>query len=278
VKRVVVGVDGSAGAESALRWAAAVAGAAGSGLVARSAWAPKQAELPPDESEREHGELQALLAARLDGVHDVVPDAVSEVIDGEAVDVLLEGMGSQDGSLLVVGLRGEGGFPLLRVGSVADALAHHTPVPLALVPEGAQPGVRRIVLGLDGSDGAGAAARWCAGFARELGAEVLAACAYGPLVGRFHAHDVERVRDQARDELRGEWVAPLRDAGVAVREELVSGTHAADALLTAAEATAADLIVIGTHGLVPVIRMRLGGVALRLLHETSVPLVLVPTE
>jgi nucleotide-binding universal stress UspA family protein len=166
----------------------------------------------------------------------------------------------------------------LRVGSVADTLAHHAASPIAIIPDGARPKVQRIVLGVDGSEGARAAAAWCAAFARDLDAEVIAVCAYHPLVGRFRERDAAEIRAQVAQDLHAHWTAPLREAGVSVREELVSEPHVAEALITLAEVTDADTIVVGTHGLLPLIGLRIGGVAMRLLHATTVPLVLVPPQ
>ena len=103
-------------------------------------------------------------------------------------------------------------------------------------------------------------------------------CADSPLIGRLHEHDAAHIRERIANDLHTSWTAPLHEAGVPVREELVSEPHVADALLTAAEATDADVIVVGTHGLAPLIRMRMGGVAMSLLHATTLPLILVPPQ
>jgi nucleotide-binding universal stress UspA family protein len=278
MKRTLVGVDRSGNAACALRWAAGITASLGTELVAVMAWTPNQAELPPEEWERDHREVRQLLDEYLSEVPDTAGSTRAEVVDGEPVQLLLERADSEDAALIVVGMRGEGGFPMLRVGSVADTLAHHTSRPLAVIPDGARPKVSRIVLGVDGSDGAQTAAAWCASFARDLHAEVVAVCADSPLIGRLHEHDAADIREQIANDLHTSWTAPLRKAGVPVREELVSEPHVADALLTAAEATDADVIVVGTHGLAPLIRMRIGGVAMSLLHATTLPLILVPPQ
>ncbi len=76
--------------------------------------------------------------------------------------------------------------------------------------------------------------------------------------------------------MNDEWIAPLRDAGVVVHPEVVHGRHVAETLIEAAQRVDAQLIIVGTHGFAPLIRMRLGGVAMRLLHTTPLPVVLVP--
>ncbi len=276
MKRILVGVDRSGNAACALRWVAGISDALGAEVVAVMGWTPQQAELPPDEWEREHRDARQLLDTYADEIRPANGPMRAEIIDTEPTQALLERAEAEDAAMIVVGMRGDGGFPMLRVGSVADTVAHHTSRPLAIIPDGAPPKVQRIVLGLDGSEGAHATAVWCASFARDVGAEVIAVCAYHPLIGFMREHDAAHVREQVANDLHARWTAPLREAGVSVREELVSEPHVAEALLTTAEATDADAIVVGTHSLVPVISMRIGGVAMRLLHGTSLPLILVP--
>jgi nucleotide-binding universal stress UspA family protein len=54
------------------------------------------------------------------------------------------------------------------------------------------------------------------------------------------------------------------------------GTNAADALLEAARQQRSDLVVVGARGLGGVTGLRIGGVALRTLHEADRSVVLVP--
>ncbi len=269
MKRILVGVDRSGNAACALRWAAGITASLGCERVAVLAWSPTQAELPPDEWERDHCEVRQLLDGYLAELPDSAGSTRAEIIDGEPATVLLDRAEAEGAELVVVGMRGDGGFPMLRVGSVADSTAHETSTPVAFIPDGARTKVERIVLGVDGSEGARAAAVWCASFARELDAEVVAVCAYRPMVNWLHEGDAEQIRDQVGDDLHRDWTAPLREPGVRVREELLSEPHIADALLASAEATDAD-------GLAPVIRVRIGGVEMKLLHAAPLPLVLVP--
>jgi nucleotide-binding universal stress UspA family protein len=138
--------------------------------------------------------------------------------------------------------------------------------------------IRRIVLGVDGSDGAMAATRWCAAFARTLGAEVIAVYALEPLPEIFL--DLPPLGPRPwKDDLRAAlhlWCAPLREAGVPHREELVED-DAAPALVHVAEKEEADLIVVGAHGHGSVADRLLGSVTYKLAHNASRPVVVVPT-
>ncbi|HEU0201853.1 MAG TPA: universal stress protein [Burkholderiaceae bacterium] len=84
-------------------------------------------------------------------------------------------------------------------------------------------------------------------------------------------HDGRRLLNQAK--------AKGRAAGVAVETALLEGKELTDrpATLLAAEArrSAADLIVVGTHGLRNSDRVVLGSVAEALIRQTSVPVLLL---
>lgn len=53
-------------------------------------------------------------------------------VEGQPVAVLVEE--AEDADLLVVGSRGHGGFASLLLGSVSHQVAHHSRVPVAVVP------------------------------------------------------------------------------------------------------------------------------------------------
>jgi nucleotide-binding universal stress UspA family protein len=136
-KRIVVGIDDSANARAALRWALDNA-APRDEIVAVHAW-----HLPvmggfemalTDPAPFEAG-AEKLLA---DVVADVVSgDDESDRIrcvtrSGASTEVVLAE--AADADLLVVGARGHGGFTGLLLGSVTSTLMHHTPCPTVVVP------------------------------------------------------------------------------------------------------------------------------------------------
>lgn len=149
---------------------------------------------------------------------------------------------------------------------------------------GTKANISRIVLGLDGSPGSRAAARWCAGLADAMGAQVTAVHGLGKLpevfrgtsdavatgLGVFGSSELHTWREDARHSL-AHWCTPLREAGVDHQAELVSD-DAVHALLHIAERDHADLIVVGVHGH----NRLLGGVPYKLAHHAKVPVVFVP--
>jgi len=142
MKTIVVGVDGSAGAAAALRFALDEAKLRGSSLRVVSAWhIPAGAyesgyvTVPVDRSEFErYGASvldQSLADAGLDG--DGAGVEVAKVLrEGQAADVLVAA--SKDADLLVVGSRGLGGFRGLLLGSVGHHCAHYAGCPVVIVP------------------------------------------------------------------------------------------------------------------------------------------------
>ncbi|HUP73918.1 MAG TPA: universal stress protein [Acidimicrobiales bacterium] len=138
---IVVGVDGSANSISALQWAARFARGSGATVRAVYVWryppvalaaTPLGTGVPRPEliSDAAVEELQGFLAESA-LPSDVRFEAV--VREGPPAQVLLEEGRHTD--LLVVGARGHEGFVGLLLGSVATAVAHHTPCPLAVIPD-----------------------------------------------------------------------------------------------------------------------------------------------
>ncbi len=123
---VVVGVDGSNSARSALRWAAAFARASRSRLDVITVWHPPTTFAGPGyiPSVADFSEAYERL------LNEVVDDAFGSerpsfmtlhVREGNAAHVLIEA--SKDADLLVVGSRGHGGFAGLLLGSVSAKVA-----------------------------------------------------------------------------------------------------------------------------------------------------------
>lgn len=136
---VVVGVDGSPAGEAAIPFAFQAADIRGVPLVAVHTWTDQaitigwQAGLATNWKtiRREHlkllDERLAPVRARYPGV-TVQPDVA---MDGPARTLLEHARTAQ---LVVVGTRGRGGFRGLLLGSTSQALIHHAPCPVAVVP------------------------------------------------------------------------------------------------------------------------------------------------
>jgi nucleotide-binding universal stress UspA family protein len=132
------------------------------------------------------------------------------------------------------------------------------------------------VVGVDGSDGSAQAVHWCADMASAAHAEVIAVYAFEPLVEWVMESDPLSWRQAAERKLEDSWAAPLRQAGVAVRTQIVDNLHSVAALAGVVEDEGAGLVVVGTRGIGGFLGLRLGRVPVQLVHHTQMPVVLVP--
>ncbi|NBE93290.1 universal stress protein [Nonomuraea sp. KC401] len=130
---IVAGFDGSPPSLRALDFALAAAGLREARLRVVQAWAwPRPGGFPPADPDTEQHTLQQLkdqLAERQERHPDI--DLVPELVHGHPVEVLKEAAEGAD--LLVVGSRGHGQLAGMLLGSISQALLHHSPCPLAVV-------------------------------------------------------------------------------------------------------------------------------------------------
>ncbi|MEU7854160.1 universal stress protein [Nonomuraea sp. NPDC049141] len=134
---LVAAVDGSPESRSrVLDFAFAEAGLRGASLRVVHAWRGFEAAEPAELSDRaERGGrlvLRDVLAAYREEHPEV--DVIEEAVRGHPVEVLRQGAEGAD--LLVVGSHGYGAFAGLVMGSVSQAMLHHSPCPLAVVRSG----------------------------------------------------------------------------------------------------------------------------------------------
>src|SRR5215472_13206310 len=107
---------------------------------------------------------------------------------------------------------------------------------------------RRIVVGVDASQASEAALRWAIGYARAVGAEVVAVHAFeAPVYFSNPYNETMPVmldgpfREGVRKRFEEDWCGPLVEAGVPYRAVMIDG-RAAVVLLNAAERKDAELI------------------------------------
>lgn len=141
---------------------------------------------------------------------------------------------------------------------------------------------QRIVVGVDGSEGAHAAVEWCARHAGALEAEVIAVHAIDPVISvvppsGFATAPPPNEIDRARLErvVDAEWCAPLEAAGVGHRTRLVDGP-AASVLEQVAAEEGASAIVVGRRGAGGALASLVGSVPRRLAQHADRPVLIVP--
>jgi nucleotide-binding universal stress UspA family protein len=283
---IVVGVDESASAAAALRWAAAEAAARGWSLTAVLAWGflDQHHAVVGEPFDPAYGEADAVAA--LDAiVIGAVGAARAATVDRKVVcDRAARALlGASAGSdLLVLGARGLGGFRGLLLGSVSQQCLQHATCPVAVLRDGvrdAREGIGRIVVGIDGSDTARRALEWALeeGRVHQATVEVVHASALpyggGELFGAG-LFDPASLETSARHIL-DQAVESADTSGLpAPVARTVTIGPAATAILEAAEA--ADLVVVGSRGLGGFKGALLGSVSHHLAHRSTCPVVVVP--
>jgi nucleotide-binding universal stress UspA family protein len=133
MKKIVVGVDGSANSVAAAAWALREAELREAELVVVVGWEipPSTEYYVPDAVELEEAakaDLDQVLAAL--GTSSVV--VTGTTAPGSPAQVLLDA--AADAELLVVGSRGHGAFVGLVLGSVSLRVVTHARVPVVVVP------------------------------------------------------------------------------------------------------------------------------------------------
>jgi nucleotide-binding universal stress UspA family protein len=276
---VLVGTDGSVSGQAAVRWAVEFAARTGSELLVATAWPPPFANVSP----RVYDELRADAEQRLDRewcspARDAGLGYESVVLAGDPRHALLEAADERDADLVVVGPRGSGSHPhALHLGSVTHHLVHHTERPLAAIPASARIGEpTRIEVGVDGSDGSARAVEWCRAVANTTKTEVLAVYADAALAESGTPTDPARAYQAALGDCEG-WARPLVEAGIPTRT-LVVDDEPVTALTETGIRERADMVVVGTRGRGGFTGLRLGSTALKVLHHSGLPVVLVPSH
>ena len=139
MEKIIVGVDGSAQAREALRWAIDHADDDDVVVIAHG-WSIPTAvgfEVPVasiSEFETSAHRMVKAVQAELDHDDDDGPTVETHVVPGHAGSVLVDL--SADADLVVVGSRGYGGLRSALLGSVSNFVVHHAHCPVVVVPRG----------------------------------------------------------------------------------------------------------------------------------------------
>lgn len=278
-QRVVVGVDGSAGSRAALRFAAheanrrhlgvrvvkaqstepdATSGAVeaeGISDLLRLMTAPATALLeevgPPLRLPCADRRLKQMVREELGSVPPVPVD--TECWEGRPGRVLADL--SADAALVVVGARGQGGFGGMRLGSVAQQVAHRAVCPVVVVHRTwrrgpvNELGVGKVVAGLNLGSGLSVQAGAVLGFAADearFRADPLEVIAVRELAGsrwRHKAKTAEPMPTGLVDAITEAVAAAVDTTGVQVQVSVRTGNPAEELVAASRDAV---LVVIGS--------------------------------
>ncbi|MDQ1461922.1 MAG: hypothetical protein QOI08_3406 [Actinomycetota bacterium] len=277
MNRILVGVDDSPAAQSALEWSVQLAIRGDLELVVARVFVSPQAELPPEEDALLHDEQLAELDQWFGALCPERVRARTVLLDGDPLVALLIAAHGHHADMLVVG----GGDALrhshVPLGSVAHHLAHHTTVPAAIVPAGIAARAEHVVLGVNGSRGSLVAAEFCAQVARLLAVPVTAVYAFEPFVAEWVGTDSRSWERQAVADART-WAAPVVKAGVELDIDVDRDIHPIAAMTRALAPHRGSVAVVGSRGHGGFIDPHLGSVPLRLLRDTDATVIVVPTS
>lgn len=239
---VIVGFDGSAAAEAAVRYAAGQAARRGTELriVHAFNWFVLPVAVYPPPADFDRGPRDALLDL-LDGTANDVratqPQLTvsTRLVDGSPSAVLIDA--SQEAQLLVVGHRGTGGFAELLAGSTATQLAGHANCPVTVVRDTEFVDGGPLVVGMDGSPQALAAADVAFAEAHRRDVE---------LVIVSHSEGRRSAEPDAVTAQLDQLAQQHRD--VKYRRETSDAATPATALIDIADRLGAGMIIVGSRG------------------------------
>lgn len=277
---ILLGIDDSERRHDAIALAGVLARALGASVLVAHVHAidpfagtASERYAPPPSAE-----AQALVATAADALGPEIAHETILLVSGSPARGLYDLARARDARAVVLGASRHGAVERFLLGSVAQALLHGCPCPVAVAPPGygaedhGPP--RRIGVGYDGSP----EAELARDFAAELAEHCGAALALWLVVARTGDPRDERWR-MYRAWLR-EWSAAQLERGlagvpkgVAVEADVVEG----DASEVLADLGAgADLLAVGSRGYGPARRVLLGGTSSALLRRMPCPVVVLP--
>ena len=206
--------------------------------------------------------------------------------EGRVVPTLAQLARERRAQLIVLSTHGRGGFQRLWLGSIADGLLRHAPVPVLLL-RGARgatktPGpaavFRRIIVALDGSrraEGAIAAAEMLLGGDPGL---VTLVHVLHPMTMAVAMHSPRRPDAEFTAAYLEPLAAQLRTREREVTIETRVDANVARAVNEVVSAMGADLVALSPQGLRGAGRFFVGSVADKLIRTATVPVLVVPGE
>lgn len=289
---IVVGVDGSADADRAVRWAAEEADLCGRPLIllhavdpfstANALWMSTMAIDPAQVRHDAEVAARALLARAADVARATHPrveaQTITQLLDPRQALIKASG----DADLVVVGSRGRGPVASLVLGSVSAAVVKHATSPVVVVrPERTHQSERTgILVGLDcrRPEPEVLEAAYAHASLRQLPLTVMHC--FWDVLGTTHASRIVPSDDSSVDDLRAllsEATAGMseRYPEVEVHAELARGF--AEELLSR-ESAFYDLVVVGHHESSAWSSFVHGSVALAVAELATSPVLVVPMK
>jgi nucleotide-binding universal stress UspA family protein len=279
---VVVGVDGSASGDCALRWAVAEAQRTRQPLhiVHALETEPVLTNRQPLGTKQRPASSDPVLTAAVGVVRAMAPQTpvTAHSVTGFAAATLIAA--SKIARTVVVGSHGRGALPRALLGSVSQQVAIHCSSDVVVVRENsAQAGSGRVVVGVDGSEASQPALAYAFAYASSTGSSLTAVHTWwwepleGASLGEPWLGDWTEITNQEVT-LVSELLAghAKRYPDVSVRSHIVRGDPVVELLEQSKEAT---LLVVGSRGRGGFMGLLLGSVSRRILKRASAPVAVV---
>ena len=143
-------------------------------------------------------------------------------------------------------------------------------------------GIRRIAIGVDGSESSAAAITWAIRLAKGMGSQVTAIYAVDIPVYLLEPYDIpiqfdDDWRAAMKSDFENKWCKPLKVAGVKYRTAMEDG-RAATVIAEVAEREKADVIVVGRRGRGGVAELLLGSASHELVLHSRLPVLVVSAK
>ena len=282
-KAVMVPLDGSRFAESALPLAVGLAQRAGADLHLLMVAEPSG---PTARACEEY-----LLGTAEWLAPDFCGEVTTVVRAGNIVDKVLDELRACEADATVMATHGRGGLSRVWLGSITTGFLHETDKPLILVrPEGGDgsetavhSGFAKLLIPLDGTE----LSERVLAYATEFGGLFDAAyhltrvvsppiqfdTPYGPTSVDVTTELLKTAKRSAFDYLEA-CAEPMRAKGLTVSLSVSVDAQPGRGILEAIEAEGCDSIAMATHGRLGLVRAFLGSVADKVLRGTDVPLLL----
>lgn len=191
-----------------------------------------------------------------------------QLLRGRPAETVLQAARRRRVDLVTVGAHGRADIQYFLLGSVSRRVVMYAPCPVLVVKRPVA-ALRRVVIGVDGSPEAEAAAEFLLRLSLPEETRVTVASVVPPLphgqgaVAGDRMAEFQRIRGEVEEEVRKvvmRVVEKLRARGCSASGTVVSG-HPSHELLTLVESLQADLMVVGSRGLTGDTRYLLGSVS-----------------
>jgi nucleotide-binding universal stress UspA family protein len=271
-RTVIVPLDGSRLAETALKPAVVVASRTGAEILVLS--------VVRDSSKEDA--RQGYLRTLTDQI-TTVPVRCVVTLGAEPAAVIADAAVEHDPSIVCMSTHGRGGFARALLGSDAEDVMRRTAGPVLLMGPHTDPDMSpvagRLVVCLDGSDHAEKILPLATAWALQFGMELYLVQVLDPDTARQLRAAKVPEEDVYEDVYLARVARRLRDNGVSIDWEVLHDTRPAAAIVDHARHNETSLIALSAHGRVGLRRLAIGSVAARIVHDSPCPtLALRPTS